>query len=193
MILFAAVQSLHVDVRCHSFPVTSYQIGRLLLPGPNFRVSRYSAALPARECQRWLESKRKDIRKDAVRFRTARSFWMRALLFGIFEPVFECMFISYSPEFHLFVCLLSLTRCVLLVRLKGFHSFISVCLVVLELGTCGPTDISMLSFSCSLRKENMSSKLNAVSCPPDKEIPGFCRTSSLVCEIWSFYSDGAVD
>ena len=32
-----------------------------------------------------------------------------------------------------FLCLLSLTRCVLLVRLKGFPSFVSVCLVVLDL------------------------------------------------------------
>lgn len=83
-----------------------------------------------------------------------------------------------------FVCLFIIVNTLCVVgtvgRLPQFHQ----CLFSgSRVGTCGPTDISVLSFSCSLRKEKMSSKLNAVSCPPDKEIPGFCRTSSLVCEI----------
>jgi hypothetical protein len=51
VILLVAFQSLHVHVRCHWFFITSYQTGRLLLLGPNFRVSRCSDALPVRECQ----------------------------------------------------------------------------------------------------------------------------------------------
>ena len=64
------------------------------------------------------------------------------------------MFVHLIQSRISFLCLLSLTRCVLLVRLKDIPSFIGVYLVVLELEHVGQ-DISMPYFSCSLRKENI--------------------------------------